>query len=105
MLGNLQVFEGPDALNAYAAFLRDMPMALWSARLTLLAIVRPAYRPVRSVWRFRTGARVPSATRSISIAVPPWRPRTMTLTGSLLVLFIVFHLHAFDRRLAGSVAP
>ena len=24
MLGNLQVFQGPDALNSYAAFLRDM---------------------------------------------------------------------------------
>ena len=39
MLGNLQVFQGPDALNSYAAFLREMPMALWSARLFLLAIV------------------------------------------------------------------
>src|SRR5512138_2742954 len=39
MLGNLQVFQGPEALNSYAAFLREMPMALWSARLTLLAIV------------------------------------------------------------------
>ena len=28
MLGNLQVFEGPDALNSYAAMLRDMPIFL-----------------------------------------------------------------------------
>jgi succinate dehydrogenase / fumarate reductase cytochrome b subunit len=39
MLGNLQVFQGPEALNSYAALLREMPMALWSVRVTLLAIV------------------------------------------------------------------
>ena len=39
MLGNLQVFQGPEALNRYAAFLREMPMALWTARVGLLASV------------------------------------------------------------------
>ena len=38
MLGNLQLFEGPHALNRYAAFLRDMPIVLWMVRIGLLSI-------------------------------------------------------------------
>ena len=29
MLGNLQVFLGPEALNAYAVFLKSKPALLW----------------------------------------------------------------------------
>lgn len=91
MLGNLQVFIGPAALNGYAAFLGDMPILLWTARLGLLGIfglhiglaVRLAFqnrraRPVGYAFR---------EYRQASLA-----SRTMALTGSLLFLFILFHL-------------
>src|SRR5258705_11445192 len=39
MLGNLQVFLGPESLNAYGAFLKSKPGLLWSMRLILLVIV------------------------------------------------------------------
>ncbi|HWS97378.1 MAG TPA: succinate dehydrogenase, partial [Candidatus Methylomirabilis sp.] len=39
LLGNLQVFEGPERFNAYAKFLRIEPALLWSVRLVLLAMV------------------------------------------------------------------
>jgi succinate dehydrogenase / fumarate reductase cytochrome b subunit len=91
MLGNLQVFQGPDALNTYAAFLREMPMALWTARLGLFAIVSLhiglAYRLTMHNRRARP---VPYAVREYRRA--SLASRTMALTGSLLVLFIVFHL-------------
>ena len=91
MLGNLQVFEGPEALNAYAAFLRDMPMALWGARLTLLAIVAVhiglSVRLAIQNRRARPVGYVTHRYRRASLA-----SRTMAITGSLLVLFIVFHL-------------
>ena len=38
MLGNLQVFQGAAALNGYAAFLREMPILLWTARMGLLGV-------------------------------------------------------------------
>ena len=38
MLGNLQIYLGQEALNAYAKFLKSMPALLWSARIGLLAI-------------------------------------------------------------------
>lgn len=91
MLGNLQVFQGQDALNAYAAFLRDMPMALWSARVALLTIVGLhiglSVRLAIQNRRARPAGYVVHHYRRASLA-----SRTMTLTGSLLVLFIVFHL-------------
>ena len=39
LLGNLQVFLGPDAINHYAAALKSVPEILWGARLGLLACV------------------------------------------------------------------
>ncbi|HAM70731.1 MAG TPA: succinate:quinone oxidoreductase, partial [Verrucomicrobiales bacterium] len=39
LVGNLQVFAGPQKLNAYAAFLKSQPGLLWGARLGLLAMV------------------------------------------------------------------
>ena len=36
MLGNLQVFQGREHLNAYAEFLHSKPGLLWGARTVLL---------------------------------------------------------------------
>ena len=36
LMGNLQVFAGPDKINSYAAFLKSQPLLLWGARLGLL---------------------------------------------------------------------
>jgi succinate dehydrogenase / fumarate reductase, cytochrome b subunit len=91
MLGNLQVFQGQEALNSYAALLREMPMALWSVRLTLLAIVAVhiglSVRLAVHNRRARPAAYVTRHYRQASVA-----SRTMALTGTLLLLFIVFHL-------------
>ena len=101
MLGNLQVFQGQDALNSYAAFLREMPMALWSARLALLAIVAAHIGlSIRLAIHNRQARPVDYVThryRKASLA-----SRTMALTGSLLLLFIVFHLLHLT---AGMVDP
>jgi succinate dehydrogenase / fumarate reductase cytochrome b subunit len=91
MLGNLQVFQGPDALNSYAAFLREMPIALWTVRLALLTIVAVhiglSVRLTIHNRRARPVGYVSHRYRRASVS-----SRTMALTGSLLVLFIVFHL-------------
>ena len=39
MVGNLQVFAGPEKLNAYAKFLQSLGGLLWVARFVLLAAV------------------------------------------------------------------
>src|SRR5579884_3774517 len=39
LLGNLQVFEGRNAINRYAVFLRIEPPILWTVRIVLLLCV------------------------------------------------------------------
>lgn len=91
MLGNLQVFEGPDALNGYAAFLREMPIVLWAARLGLLtAAVVHITLAIQLALRNRRARPMAYAVREYRVA--SMASRTMALTGSLLLLFIVFHL-------------
>lgn len=91
MLGNLQLFEGGDALNGYASMLRDMPILLWTARLGLfVAAALHIVLAIRLALRNRRGRPVAYAVRNYRSA--SLASRTMALTGGLLLLFIVFHL-------------
>ncbi|HSB45559.1 MAG TPA: hypothetical protein VLD60_11135, partial [Nitrospira sp.] len=91
MLGNLQVFEGANALNSYAAFLREMPILLWTARLGLLGVVSVHIGlAIRLVMRNRRARPVDYEVRDYRQASVA--SRTMALTGGLLLLFIIFHL-------------
>ena len=91
MVGNLQIFQGARAINGYAAFLRDMPILLWTARAGLLAFV--LFHLVLALKL----ARQNREARPIGYAVRHYRQaslasRTMAVSGVLLLLFIVFHL-------------
>ncbi len=91
MLGNLQVFLGPEELNRYAAFLKSVPEVLWAARLGLLAMfVAHIYVAVWLTIRNKAARPVPyvfQATRQASIA-----SRTMMYSGVLILAFVIFHL-------------
>lgn len=91
MLGNLQLFEGPHALNSYAALLRDMPILLWTARIGLLSIavfhIGLAIQLSMRNHRARQSGYAVRAYRQASLA-----SRTMAASGTVLLLFIVFHL-------------
>lgn len=104
MLGNLQVFEGPEALNTYAAFLRDMPILLWTVRVGLLGIAALHIGlAIQLALRNRHARPVAYAVRHYRQA--SWASRSMALTGVLLLLFIVFHLLHFTAGLIDSSFP
>jgi succinate dehydrogenase / fumarate reductase cytochrome b subunit len=104
MLGNLQVFEGADALNAYASFLYEMPILLWTARLGLLgAAVLHIGLAIQLALRNRDARPVAYAVRKYRNA--SLAARTMALTGSLLLLFIVFHLLHLTAGLVDPSVP
>lgn len=101
MVGNLQVFEGPQALNRYAAFLRDMPILLWTARIGLLSIV--VLHIVLAIQLSLQNHRA----RPIGYAIHRYRQasfasRTMAISGIVLLLFIVFHLLHLTAGVIGS---
>ncbi len=91
MFGNFQVFEGPNALNRYAAFLRDMPILLWTVRVGLLTLAilhigLAIQLSVRNHHARPTGYAT-RTYRQASVA-----SRTMAMSGLVLLAFILFHL-------------
>ena len=49
LLGNLQIFLGPEALNRYGHFLQSNPEIIWPARIGLLLMV------ALHIWSFSHG--------------------------------------------------
>ncbi len=91
MLGNLQVFLGPAALNDYAEKLRTVPALLWAARIGLLvAAVLHVWAAV-SLTRMNRAAR-PVGYREKEHRESTYASRTMRWSGVLLLLFTVYHL-------------
>lgn len=98
MLGNVQIFLGPEIFNAYAHTLQTIPLAIkWGGRLFLMLCL------VIHVWmavilkienqRARPENYAFDATVQATLA-----SRTMLLSGSILLLFIVIHLLHFTVR-------
>ncbi len=91
MAGNLQIFLGAEAFDAYGRLLRTEPALLWLARLILLgsvilhvvaaiqlSLLKKKARPVE----YRKKENVDSSLAS----------RTMIWSGILVALFIVYHI-------------
>lgn len=91
MLGNLQVFQGPEALNAYARALREVPALLWAARLVLLGAVAAHIVASLQLVRASQLAR-PVGYHLRKNVVTTYSARTMKYSGPLLGAFIVYHL-------------
>jgi succinate dehydrogenase / fumarate reductase cytochrome b subunit len=104
MTGNLLIFKGRDALNAYAQLLKDQGALLWAARLGLLTVF------VLHVWlAIRLQARS-TAARPVGYAYQDtiqasWASRHMLLTGLVLLAFIVFHLLHYTFGLVAATTP
>ncbi|MBI2880309.1 MAG: succinate dehydrogenase cytochrome b subunit [Candidatus Tectomicrobia bacterium] len=94
LLGNLLIFAGRDATNAYAHGLRQMPALLWAARLGLLVVfvlhVVSAYR----VWRQNRASR-PQGYAVYDPASATYAGRTMMVSGVLVLLYAAYHLLHF----------
>lgn len=94
LLGNLYVFQGRDALNAYAAWIQSNPL-LWPARIGLLGLF------ALHVWLGLSLARENRAARPVryrdGLEEPPTlvASRSMALTGLLVLAFVVYHLAHF----------
>jgi succinate dehydrogenase / fumarate reductase cytochrome b subunit len=91
MLGNLQVFLGPEVMNHYAETLHGNPPLLWTARTILLISV------ILHVWASIQLAKVKSEARPVGYVkqvslVSSWASRSMMLSGPVIAAFVIFHL-------------
>lgn len=103
MLGNLQVFMPPGAINDYAYFLHHMlPWEfLWLFRaVMILAVVVHVWTAIQLT--FENAAARPEGYRVNATVVASCASRYMRVGGVILLAFIVFHILHFTVR---SVYP
>ncbi|HEU4699971.1 MAG TPA: succinate dehydrogenase cytochrome b subunit [Gemmatimonadales bacterium] len=95
MIGNLQVFAGPEKINNYAAMLHGpLSEALWGLRAILLVAV------VLHVWAAVALTRRKQAARPIGYAkrepqVSTFAARTIRIGGVIILLFVIVHILQF----------
>jgi succinate dehydrogenase / fumarate reductase cytochrome b subunit len=91
LVGNLQVFLGPEAINRYGNFLQTNVEVLWPVRIGMIAIV------LLHIWSATTLTMANRAARPVTYQ--KWEPtaasyasRTMMVSGIIVAVFIVYHL-------------
>lgn len=108
LIGNLKVFQGPEKLNQYAAWLREMGgpvlghgQALWLLRIALIVAVVLHMTSALQLWRMSAAART-DRYRKRHHEESTYASRTMRWSGIIIVLFVVYHLLHFT---FGTVHP
>ncbi len=91
MLGNLQVYQGAEALDAYGKLLRKEPALLWTFRLVLLSAVGLHIWAYIALTRKNLQAR-PQAYQARKYKESSFASRSMTITGPLILAFIIYHI-------------
>ena len=98
MLGNLKIFSGPDEINAYSRFLREVGMPelgygqlLWVVRIVLLVSVTLHITAAIQLTRMSWAARPIRYNVKRNIETT-FAARVMRWGGLLLAVFVVFHL-------------
>ncbi|WP_204519928.1 MULTISPECIES: succinate dehydrogenase cytochrome b subunit [Actinomyces] len=108
MIGNLKAFQGPDAYNHYAEWLREIgyPLVphegvLWILRLVLgTCLILHVAGGITLWWR---GRRARGPYRRQGMRRRALGARSMIITGALLLVFIAVHL--LDLTIGRLVAP
>jgi succinate dehydrogenase / fumarate reductase cytochrome b subunit len=93
MVGNLQIYLGPKAINEYGVFLREFlhGQGIWIARGSLLLAVGFHGWAAVSLTLANWGAR-PVGYREWQARESTYASRTMVWSGPLLAIFILYHL-------------
>jgi len=102
LAGNLQIFEPPDHINGYAAFLHQLGPLLWVARIVLLVSVGLHIWAATALTlenRRARGTEPYSAKVWIQASLAS---RVVRWTGYLVLAFVLYHLAQFT---AGWAQP
>lgn len=91
MLGNLQIYLGPEKINHYAALLKSTGGMLWAVRLGLLVAVGLHIWAATMLTLTSWSAR-PQGYRVVESRGSTYASRTMRWGGPILGFFIVYHL-------------
>src|SRR4051812_2201809 len=100
MLGNLQVFLGPESINAYGYFLQSKPELVWAARAGLLVMVLLHIWAAIKLSAENRAAR-PKNYGYFKVVAASYASRTMLVSGLILLAFIIYHLLHFTVQVQG----
>ena len=100
MVGNLQIFLGPEPINRYGAFLQNLGELLWAARIGLLVLV---VLHVISAVRLTAENRAARGQGydSYKPVGSSYASRTMMMSGLIVFVFVIYHLLHFTIQVPG----
>ena len=94
LLGNLQIFLGPEQINRYGHFLQSTPELIWPARIALLILVLVHIVSAIKLSQQNKAAR-PVAYQNYQVVAASYASRTMLMSGLIVLAFIIYHLLHF----------
>src|SRR5436190_2889562 len=100
LLGNLQIFLGPDWINSYAEHLRALGPLLWAIRGFLLVTLLLHIFYTISLAIDNRRARPISYKRKENVKAT-FASRYMAMSGVIVFAFILYHLAHFTVRVTG----
>lgn len=94
LLGNLQIYMGPDRINTYAKFLHDLGPILWAVRVFLLAaFVTHIVATIQLAHENRLAK--PQKYAIAGYQRSTMASRTMIVSGLIVLCFVIYHLLQF----------
>jgi succinate dehydrogenase / fumarate reductase cytochrome b subunit len=103
LVGNLQVFQGPDHLNGYAAFLHNLGPLLWLARIGVVVAVLVHVWAATVLTIENKVARGPEQYGIRHTIRATLSSRTMRMTGYVVFAFLLYHLAHFTLGVGGNL--
>ena len=91
LLGNLQIFLGPEQINRYARFLHAPAALLWAVRVFLLTCLVVHITASLQLWRLKRKARPVQYYKKDDLG-GDYASRTMMWSGPIIAAFVVFHI-------------
>ncbi|MFH1531312.1 MAG: succinate dehydrogenase cytochrome b subunit [Pseudomonadota bacterium] len=104
MVGNMQLYSGPDLINSYAEFLhssRAFPL-LWTTRIVLLVAVALHVTATLQLWLRNRGSR-PVKYDVRAYRESPATARWMIWSGPAIGLFVIYHILHLTLNTVGPV--
>ena len=95
LLGNLQFFLPPEAINRYGHFLKSTPEILWPARIGLLALIGLHIASAITLSAQNKAARPQPYAGTTKTLDATLASRTMLMSGLIVLAFIIYHLLHF----------
>ncbi|HEY9171116.1 MAG TPA: succinate dehydrogenase cytochrome b subunit [Verrucomicrobiae bacterium] len=101
MVGNLQFFLPPEAINRYAHFLQSLGELLWAERLFMLGMLVLHVWSAASLTVENRAARPEPYGSGAAPFAASLASRTMVISGLILGSFLIYHLLHFTVRVEG----